>query len=611
MKIRFFLLSSALLPFPALADNASLTPEVVVSATRFAIPKEQVGSSVSIISRADIEKSGASQVFDVLKQTPGLSFTRTGGVGTISNIRLRGANTGQVRVMIDGVNVNDPSEINNDYVFHSLPASDVERIEIIRGPQSALYGSSAMGGVINIITKKGAGPARFTGGLEVGSYETFRQNAGVSGSTERVEYRLSVDNFDTGGFSRVTTGPEKDATHDKNAAAALGIQLTSNIKLDMSGRIGELTAGFDPSSTLDGPATLDKRSRSGKASLTAQTLSGAWEHIVSAQGANTVRKFDQPLGFNRYESYDGTQNTFEYQSNLKLRARDVLTGGLATERQATENTSTNAGITSLDIDRAFRTNSVYSQYLLGLGDATTLTLGGRHDDHSTFGGANTYRATATHRIEQTGTTLRASYGTGFKAPTLFQLYYAFGGNANLKPEKSTGYDVGVEQALLSNRGSLSVTLFHNEFKNLIDYTTAYVNVDRATTKGVETSARFDITPQLSASAGHTYVWSEDERTNRILPRRPKNTITTGLDYTMLGAFNVGGDLRYVSRQLDSNFSTAYTKAYTTLDLRGSYDITPQVAAYARLENLLNRDYQEVRRYNAPGRSIYVGVRGSY
>lgn len=616
----YFLLVSSFFFFSTTTAHAAIyaqdntTPGIVISAAKLPQPKDKVGSAVTVINRAQLEKSGASQVYDVLKSVPGLTLTRNGGAGSTSLVRLRGSSPGQVRVMIDGIYVNDPGNANAEFDFNNLLVNDIERIEVLRGPQSALYGSNAMGGVINIITRRGEGEPQYTGLLEAGSFDTYRQAVGVSGSEGRVNYSAQAQNFTTQGFSRISAGTEKDGSRNQSINTRVGVDATKNLALEFAGGYSHLRADFDPSPTTDGPAELDKTMLNGKATVTLQTFSGQWEHVLGIQGASTDRDFDEPLRTPRYSTFNGDVISAEYQSNIHMRVNDIVTLAASAEEQSTYNSNTTTGgVKTVSIDRTIQNNAVYGQYLFEVMDNTTLTAGARHDDHELFGGHNTYRLTASHRLPEIGTTLRGSVGTGFKAPSLFQLYSSFG-TLTLNPEEMQGVDIGIDQRLLDNRLQLSITGFYNDYDNLISFdtgTSRYINVDQATTRGVESSASYALTSDWQLHATHTYLLSEDSATHRTLDRRPKHDLTVGTSYDVPGVWQVGLDVRYVSQQWDSGSGNRIIKPYATVDAYGSYDMTPDVALYTRLENLFDRGYAETARYNAPGFAAYVGIRASY
>lgn len=588
-------------------------PKVVVTANRIPQPKDKIGSAVTVITHEQIERSGASQAYDLLKLVPGVNVTRNGGPGATSQVRIRGSNPGQVRVMIDGVFMNDPSSANTEFDFNSVLINDIERIEVLRGPQSSLYGSDAMGGVINIITRKGEGKPKFNALAEGGYFKTLRQAAGVNGSHGDVDYSLQLQNYKTDGFSRVTNSTENDGSTNKAVTGRLGWKANDTFSFDLSGNYSDLKADYDRTG-LDGDNVSDKLTLSGRAAMTVSLFEGAWDHIFSIKAADTERDFDEPLSTTtRFSTFDGRQTTIEYQSNAKLRSRDVLTVGLLSEEQEARNTATtNLGVKTTNVNSDFRTNSFYSQYLMGITDTTTLTLGGRNDRHSTFGIANTYRTTLAQEIPATGTILRTSFGTGYKAPTLFQLFHPTFGNSGLRPEESRGYDGGFEQTLWKERIGFGVTGFYNDYTNLINFSGGtYSNAPKATTRGTESEAHFNATSELTLRSSHTYLLSEDSSTHKTLPRRPKHTLVGGVDYNVNKLGQVGMDVRYVSRQWDSATTANRVKPFTTVDLYGSYEVDPRVSVYTRLENLFDREYQEVRNFNAPGFSVYAGVKATY
>lgn len=616
--LRTILLSTTLLGLTsnAWAVTPSNQPHIIITATKTPIAKDKVGSSVTVITREDIEKSGESQVFDLIKKAPGVALTRNGGAGSTSTIRLRGSNPGQVRVMIDGVFMNDVSGANSEYDFNNLLVNSIERIEILRGPQSALYGSDAMGGVINIITRRGSGPMTVNALAEVGSYKTHREAAGISGGKNALTYSLQVQNFKTQGFSRFDGGVEDDGSTNQSINGALGWTINDIFSLDTSGSFSQLKSEFD-ATTADRANVQKKYSLSGRTALTAKTLEGKWEHIMSLQGASTRRDFDEPLtASTRFSTFDGLQTTAEYQSNYKLRTRDIITTGLVHERQDAENTATtSAAVKTTNVNRGATINSLYGQYLLGFGDTTTFTIGGRRDDHSQFGAKNTYRFTAAQEVPLTHTVLRASYGNGFKAPTLYQLYHPTFGTITLQPETSTGYDFGFDQHFLNRRLTLSSTVFHNDYKNLILFdsvTSKYLNLRKATTEGLESSIDYQLTPELSLNASHTYLLTEDGTTTRVLQRRPKHTFVAGADYLFTDAGSLGMDVRYVSRESESTTGArTFIKPYTVVDLRGEYKVSQPIAVYSRIENLFDKHYQEARGFASPGFSVYTGIKATY
>lgn len=611
MQFTSLTLFSSILLFSAAAyAESTQLPKVVVSANRMPTQMEHTGSAVTVITGDEMRRRGITQVFDVLKTAPGVTVNRNGGIGGVSGVRIRGSNPGQVRVMMDGVLLNDTSNVDGSFDFNSLTTDNIERIEIVRGPQSALYGSDAMGGVINIITRKGGGTPQHSAFVEAGSFHTLRTGVGSHGTVDKLNYGVSARHVQTKGFSHSSAGNEKDGADQHAVNASLGYALSDSIKLDASGGYSRIYSDFDPSATQDGDAFLEKQVLHGRVAGTWLAAGGDWENTLSLEGTETHRSFDQPVGFYRYSTFDGTTVAGEYQSTLRLRQRDALVFGLRSENQRATTTNTTGGATTQDLGDNITNNAVFGQYLLGLGENTTLTAGGRVDDHELFGTQQTYRVTATQEVPSVDARLHASVGTGFKAPTLYQLYSSIG-NADLQPEESIGYDAGIRKFWLDDRLQLAFTGFYNRYENLIDYdfgAGGYININEATTYGLESELRFDVTPQWTLTANHTYLRAVDDETDAVLPRRPKHAFNLGAQHHFANGAHLGADIRYLSRQLDSNFSTEYTKAFTTVDIHASTPLNDKWELYGRVDNLLDRDYQEALNFNAAGISGYAGLR---
>ncbi len=615
------LVSVSLLGLPALAPPAlaqgvgappvegpvALLEPVNVTAQRLPSRAAETGSALTILTPTEIERRGAVEVLDLLKRAPGVAISRNGGFGATSGLRIRGSETGQVLVLIDGVRVNDSTDISAAYDFSGLTVDGVERIEILRGPQSALYGNDAMGGVVNIITRKGRGPAKITGLVEAGSYQTFRQQAGLSGAQQGFDYALTAAHTQTKGFSRIYAGPEKDGAEHLSLTGRGGYRFSEQFRLGVSGGYQKLDADFDPGATRDGPASVATEKLFGRVDGTLTLLDGTFENILSLTGSDTDRAYDEPLGFYRTSRYEGRSFGAEYQGNLTLFDKDVLTGGLATRTDTASTTIVGKAGPRFSQD----TQSAFAQYKWKATEAFTVTLGGRYDDVESFGGKGTYRAAAAYRIAGTGTTLRSSYGTGAKAPTLFQRFDPQFGNRNLQLESSRGFDAGIEQEV-SKTLTLSAGVFQNRYRNLIQYQGAgYTNVGRATTRGIELGATWTGVPDLTLAANYTFLEAEDGATHLRLPRRPKHTLNLTADYAITETWQLGGAMRFVTEQKDNGFSADKIPPGLIFDARTSYKITNGAQLYLRADNLFDADGRETARYRAPGRSAYVGVKAEF
>lgn len=602
----FFILPFVLLSSAAYAQQL---PPVIVTANRTPLPADHSGSSVSIITREELEKRGITQIYDALAFVPGMAVSRNGGIGGTSTVRLRGSSSGQVKVMVDGMVLNDPSNVDGSYDFNILNVNAIERIEVVRGPQSTLYGSDAMGGVINIITRKGEGMAERSAFVEGGSYNSFETGAGLYDSHNSWQYGVEARHFQTDGFSHSSAGNERDGTENAALNASLGYAISDTVQLDAQGSYSRIYSDFDPFTTLDGPAHLEKEIYTGQLK-TEWHMREDWLQSLSLQAIQTDRSFDEPMGFYRYSTFDGNTVATEYQSTLQLSDNQTLVAGLRSENQSAKTTSTFGGITATDLDASTDNHAIFTEYLANLGENTALTLGGRYDHHEIFGSHVTERATLSHKLNEGATRLHASIGTGYKAPTLYQLYSAYG-SASLNPEKSIGADAGVEQTFLDNHLRLSSTVFYNDFDDLIDFdpqSFLYTNIAKARSYGVENEALFDVTDAWLVKAGYTYLNAEDTHTGNVLPRRPKHSFTLGSAYTWPHEATLGFDLRYVSRQLDNAYSPDYTGAFTVINLYGDYPMSEKWEIYGRIDNLFDRNYQEALHFNSTGLAAYGGIR---
>lgn len=589
-------------------ETVATSQEVVVSATRVETTPDKVGSSVTVISKEEIERRAKPTLIDTLAGTPGLTFTRTGGIGSTTQVKLRGGNPGQSQVLIDGIQLNDGASTDNSFDFDTLLSNGVERVEVLRGPQSALYGNDAMTGVVNVVTARGRGPmsAHLLG--EYGSYGTARGGFGVSGGGNGYGYALNGAWLRTDGFSRVTNTTEKDGANQRGIHGAVNYDVTDNWTVDVVGGLFDGRTDYD-NFRSDGLNLAKKTLRYGKIDNTVSLMDGKVESTLSLSLADTDRSYDEPSGWIPHTNYGSMRTSAELLTNISLRDEDVLTIGLASKRETAKVVSDYITVRTVDIDEAVVTNSIYGQYMLALGERLNVTFGLRRDDNDAFGGNNTYRVAAAYRLLETDTTLRASVGTGAKAPTLYQLYAPIYGNPNLRTEESVGADAGVEQRFLNGRLVGSVTGFWNRFENLINFeNSSYVNVGKAHTEGVELAARHKITEDIRVKGSYTYMVAENDTTGRWLARRPRHSAGVLVDWTPMDGLDLGVTTLMVGKQLDSSSTNRENNAYTVMDFSASYAITDTVTVYGRVDNLFNADYEEVLGYNTPGRSAYAGFK---
>jgi vitamin B12 transporter len=626
-------------------------PEVVVTADREPEPISRTGSSISVVKGETLATSNPGSLVDALRTVPGLDISESGGPGSTTNIRLRGANTGQTLVMIDGIRINDPTAASGDFDFAMFAPSAIERIEVLKGPQSALYGSDAMGGVVNIITKKGSGPAQFNVRTEGGSYGTAVTNGSVTGSSGPWSYAVTGGGQHSNGFSRfgyripaleTKYGPlERDGFDRVGGSARFGYDAGEGVRLE-AGTLSSFTRSAYDQSTGTFPDTPSSATRQldqvwGRASV--DTFGGILTHSLNVFDTHIDRSFNDVT----YKTNTLPQNTTsivsgfvgnstgaEYQGNLKLGPLGSLIAGSRTQHETANTYSTNLlpkpGPTIALIGKAQDTNSVFALWQLPIGVRLNITLGGRVDDVVDVARFETWRATAAYTIAETGTKFHTSAGTGAKAPTLFQLYDTANGTPTLRPEQSFGYDAGIDQSMFGGRVIASLTGFSNDFSNLINFVSAtptanpcrgiqtgcYVNVARAETSGLEVGTTIDVLPGLvKFNAAYTYLHAIDLATGLVLARRPKNLARFTLTITPTDRWLIEPRVLTVAKRFSSAGQTSLVDAYTRVDLYTEYKLDKNWKVFARGENILNEHYQEVFNFGTTGPAAYAGFNATW
>jgi vitamin B12 transporter len=618
--------------------------EVVVTADREPEPISRTGSSISVVKGETVATSNPGSLVDALRTVPGLDITETGGPGSTTNIRLRGANTGQTLVMIDGIRINDPTAASGDFDFAMFAPSAIERIEVLKGPQSALYGSDAMGGVVNIITKKGSGPAQFNVRTEGGSYGTAVTNGSMTGSSGPWSYAVTGGGQHSNGFSRfgyrippleAKYGPlERDGFDRVGGSARVGYDAGEGVRLE-SGTLASFTrSAYDQASGAfpDTPSSATRLLEQvwGRASI--DTLGGVLTHNINLSETHIDRAFDDvtyqinklPQNTSSILSeFIGDSSAAEYQGNLKLGPLGSLIFGSKAQHETANTYATTLlpipGATMPQLVGSQDTNSLFALWQLPIGERLNVTMGGRLDDVVNVARFETWRTTAAYTISETGTKFHASAGTGAKAPTLFQLFAPTFGNTTLAPEESFGYDAGVDQSLFNGRVVVSLTGFSNDFSNLIDFVTDaahpighYVNITRAATEGLEVGVNIDVMPGfLKFNLAYTYLKAKDLSTNLTLARRPEDLARFAFSFTPTPQWLIEPRLLAVSKRFSGANETQPLDPYVRVDLYTEYKIDKTWKVFARGENIFNEHYQEVFNYGTTGPAGYAGFNATW
>ena len=611
----------ALYVLPVQAQEKS--PDLVITPNRIPMSIQQIGSSVTVITQDEIEKQGNKSLRDILDGQPGITVTENGGPGGAVSVNMRGANTNHTAVLMDGVRINDPSSVSGDIDLSLVPLQTIERIEIVRGPQSALYGSDAIGGVINIVTKKGQkGPPRWVFRTEGGSYGTFSNKLGVSGATEDTSYNIALSQFHSDGFQRIGYRIGRLAYLNPNGvdpitrlggSAKVSKQINDWLTFETGFNMSRERLQYD-----SGPYSEDMLAPNPQVGV----LTTAYQKAIAENGAfrTTLTTFETKVhrdmwlytkdsvygDTNAHYIYNGTRLGAELQEDVKLGPYGTLSAGARYEGEKAAGDEDGA-----TYDKRQTTRSAFVLHQINLFEKLHLSSGGRIDDISGSGSFATYRATVAYDLTDS-TRLRASYGTGAKAPSLYQLYVPAYNNPSLKSETSRGYDVGIEQSFLAGDARLSANYFSNKIDNLIvgdPLTWIPYNVAKATISGVELSSEYNLMPNWARlKSAYTLLETRDEGTGLRLLRRPRHAARASIAFTPMKDVTIEPILRYVGERSDKYKGANVTlKSYARFDLFADYKLNDRVSLFARGENLTNARYEDVYNYGTAGRSAYAGL----
>jgi vitamin B12 transporter len=597
-------------------------PTLVITPTGLPEPATEAGSAVTVIDNAEIERSRERQAFDLLRRVPGLTATQSGGFGSESIVRLRGAESGQTQVLLDGVEVNDPSSAAGDFNFAGLLTTGIDRIEVLRGPQSALYGSDAVGGVVSLSTAVGEGPPSGSLTGEYGSFDTIRGAGTVEGSIDRVAYGFTAAGLTTNGFSR-REGPEfteDDSTQAVNLTGRAVADLTPSLTAEAAGGYLRNDAELDLSAAEERIGSTIRDLGYGRLSLEHVGLDGQLTTTADFTVSATDREVVDP---DRTSLFEGRRYEGDLRAALAIHERYTLILGAGVEQETGEGEDEGGPTPGERFDESLTTVFGYGLIRVEPTERLVLTAGGRIDDFEAGGTEPTWRLTGAYDLEETGTIFRASAGTAARAPTLFQLFDSFtidfGGflfrtepNPRLDIETSFGADAGIEQALFEDRLVVSATGFFNDFEDLIDFQrTRFENIAEAQTYGVEVTASAFPTDWLSVDVSYTFLETENQTTGLELRRRPQHSFTAVFDVQPMEDLVLVGEVRYVGEQFNDSDNEEVLDPYTVVNLAASYELIDGVQAFARIENLFDEDYQEALGFTTAGRAAYGGVEVSF
>ena len=620
------------------ADGGTNVDQVITTATRMEQPLSKVGDSVTVLQPAEIRASQKKTVADLLITTPGITLSRNGGIGGTTSLRIRGAESDQTTVLIDGVKLNDPSSTGGGYNFGNLLTNDIARIEVLRGPQSTLWGSQAIGGVVNIVTPEPQGPLSASLASEGGSRDTGEIAMSAQDGGERFAWRAGGNYFTTDGISAFDEnlgGREHDPYRSIGFNARGILHITDTVTADLRSTWSKGTLDFDgfpPGS----PTLADTREYGtteelvSYAGIKAVSFEGRLQNRIGFAYTDTDRdNFNPDLAVRRTFDASGSNKRWEYQGTLEVTDNIHSTFGLESERSELSTASpTVANPNPKPLARGVRIDSVYAEVQYSPIAPLSLSTGARYDDHDTFGGDTTGHAAAAWSITSS-TVLRTSYGEGFKAPTLFQLFSEFG-NDSLNPESAHAWDAGIEQRLFGNI-TVSATYFQRDTVNMIDFVSCfgnsaprcvtqpggfYENVQKASTDGVELGFAAEIAERLHVTANYTSMDPTNSvRGNanfgRQLARRPRETANGEVTYDWSFGLSTTLAVQHAGRSFDNAANSVVLDGYTVVDLRAAYEFSPELQIYGRVENISDEQYETTRRYGSIGRGAFAGFRWNF
>lgn len=626
-------------PDAAGAEAANPVSELIVTAARGPQDRAKVGQSVTVLNAAAIEASQQVLVSDLVSRTAGVAYSRNGGPGGITTIRIRGAEGDQTVAVVDGVKINDPSAPGGGYNFANLLTGDVARIEILRGAQSTLWGSQAIGGVINIVTAEPT--SALEGGLqaEAGTQNSYYVRGAAGGISDHLVWRLSASHDQTDGVSAAAGGAEDDGHRVSAFSGRARVIASEALSLDLRAVYTKSRNDFDGF-----PAPLYAFAD------TAQY--GEMEELVAYAGLNVALlegRFRNRLAFGYTNSdtlnYDpaqavtpltfdstGRNRRWEYQGTFEIAPTWTATFGAESEAASFRTRAPSAFAPNPPTARAkVGIESLYAQVRGDLGDHLSVSVGLRRDSHDTFGDHTLGQLAAAWSIGD-ATILRASFGQGFKAPTLYQLYSVYG-NLGLAAEQADAWDTGIEHTVGDGWLMVSATGFGRETENQIDFVSCafgsltaicnpggvprfgyYANTAKTAAHGVELVAaveRGGFTFDANYTWTHTENRSVGANHGKQLARRPEHQANLAATYEWPVGLSTTAAIRYVGASFDNAAGSYTLQSFTLLDLRAAYPVNETFEVYGRVDNVFDDSYETARNYGTLGRTATVGVRAKF
>ncbi|CAN1721051.1 vitamin B12 transporter [Hyphomicrobium sp. 1Nfss2.1] len=599
------------------------------------VPIEQIGAAVSVVTRKDLDERQIRYVADALRGMPGVAVSSPNGPGGLTQVRLRGAEANHTLVLIDGIEANNPTD--GEFDFGNLDAADVERIEVIRGAMSGIYGSSAVGGVINIVTRSGRGPLTFTGRTEGGSLGTSDVSGSASAGNGKGHFALNYHRQQSEGFNVSPEGGEPDSWQLSTFSFRGGMNVSDGLSVNFAFRNMRRSADRDGfggttgelATSIDDPSTLGSDTWLAGVNVRWDTLGGHLTHEVRAtRNAATTTDLDMSFPAAPFHTRNESEDIkYGYLTTLKFATPSIFAEHSVTGLAEHESERfTPAGDFADGVERSQTRQAMAIEYRGGFGNTVFLTANVRHDDSQSFDDFTTWRSAISVPLRNLGLRPHASAGTAVKFPSMFELYGSIPGfftpNPNLKPEESFSWDAGVEYTIARGLAMLDVTYFNADLKNEIvtlGFPYSLQNADGTSTReGIEVALRAKLSESLTLGAAYTYLDAKNELGEEA-PRRAPHSGRIDANYVFAGdKANINFAAVYNGRQEDLAFRLpAFTQERVALNgywlatVAASYRLRPGAGIFARVENLFDDDYQQAHGYATAGATVFAGMRFSY
>ncbi len=593
-----------LLPVSTVASEISLD-EIIVIANRSETEAGKVGSTTHVITEEDLKNDGASFITEYLSKLPGISYSRNGGAGRATTLRMRGLKGQYIKVLVDGIDIADPTGLQVEARLEHMMLADVERIEILKGSQSALYGGQAIGGVINIITKRAEpGTVQHNLTAEGGSYGTANASYGFKAASETADLAVNIQRFHSDGFSAVKPNGREadDDSYDNTTISAKGsYDITQNLNLYLVGRGTDAYGEYDSSKAPNAHNKNDFRQYVGKLGANIAWFDDQLTTDASVQLTHVTRKIKD----NNPKTLKGKRYKFDLFNTYDV--TDALVINFGSDWMHEDYTK-------------FGTSQIFGGFveaLIEASDDLNFAVSSWFDHHSRFGNYWSGRATTSYQLLD-NTRFRSSFGNGFRAPSLNELFSEWG-DTSLKPETSLSFDVGIDQELLAGKLRFGATYFHILTEDLIAYDTAtnkYAQIKGLSrSQGAEFSANWDVLDNLSLNGAYTYTWALGPDKKRQF-RVPLHDVNFGVTYKPIEALTLNLNASYVAGVDDTIYVGFVPKRvelddFVLVNAKASYQYNENLRFHVRGENLLDQDYERARDYQTPGLSVYAGLSATF